>query len=112
MRALLALLLAAAGLAQAAPFAVWPCKTGTPAPTECRVKVGAVSSTTPPHTGTTSGKLFCVSDLSGRTGTLSVEAVAANAWGAAPAVTGTVNMSDFAAPAALDAMQVLPALPQ
>jgi len=112
MRALAVVLMCAVGAAQAAPFAVFPCKAGTPAPSECRMTVGAVTATTPPHTGATSGKLFCVTDLAGRTGTVTVTAIPANGWGAASAVTGTANMADYAAPATLDAMQVLPTLPQ
>ena len=96
----------------AAPFAVFPCQSGTPKPTECRMKVGAVSSTVPPHTGATSGSVFCVVDLTGSTGSVAVTATPANDWGAGPTATGTANMVDFSPPAALGAMQVLPEKPQ
>lgn len=91
-------------------IAIFPCKTGSPPPTECRMKVGAVTSTVPPHKGPTSGKYWCAVDVPSGTAT-TVESTPANAMGAGSLVSLAVGANDCLVPS-LDAGSLVPVLPQ
>lgn len=110
MKLLLCTALLLSHFASAAPFALAPCPSGSPTPTECRCSVnGGAAVVKPPHTaGSTT---YCYCDLAALTGTVSLTLTAVNSWGSSAPRAGSLNMLDYAAPAQLGTISVVPALP-
>ena len=109
---MLFLMLGGSRVFAAPPYLLLPCAPGTPAPTECGCKFGTDPTVLmTPHTDAT-GKKYCYCELGGKTGSVAWTVTPANLWGPGPNATGTVDMTQFAPPAALGAATVVPALPQ